>query len=174
MTHFPSKEVCNKLLRAYFDVFYQIRPVVPRCWAERALKEVFQLQSLAEPRTANGVTDAAVCIDSILPRSANPPFLNWNIVGVLLAMFALAAYTAPQLLDPVLLQSPAGVALAVEIRNFAFKMQNLVGLCWQLCNPHERPDESVVLLLYFYSMTHIAFGQYSELSPSQELQVSSL
>lgn len=121
--------MCNDLLCAYFDVFYHIRPVVSRRRAERALDEVFQLQGLAEPRTVDGVTDAAACFDSIVSRSPSPSFLNWNVVGVLLAMFALAAYTAPQLLDATLSKSRAGVALAERYPRFC--AQNAKS-CWPL------------------------------------------
>lgn len=77
-------------------------------------------------------------------------------------MFAMAAYTTPQLLDIGLLEFHEGILLSGEIRAFSFQMHDLVGVCWQLSDPHERSDESLVLLLYFYFMLHVVFGEYSK------------
>jgi hypothetical protein len=168
LANFPSKNVCAELLRAYFNGFYQIRPTVPPLWAEKALEELFQLHGLAEPRSASGVAQAAAYIDSnseqSLHKSSKRPFLNWNVLGVLLSIFAIAAYTEPQLLDAVLPQLTAEDVWGDGIISFATKMQGITGLCWQLHNPREKPDESAALLLYFYIMVHIAFGQYSKLN----------
>ena len=156
--HFPPLPLCNDLVRAYFDGFHQIRPVVPRHWVGQVLNEVFQLQGLAEPRTADGIDAAAARID----YGSENSLLNWNTVGVLLSMFAMAAYTTPQLLDIGLLGFHEGMMLADEIRAFAFKMHDLVGVCWQLTDPYQRADESLVLLLYFYFMLLVVFGEYSK------------
>jgi hypothetical protein len=162
---FPPKVMCDELLRIYFEVFNQIRPIVPRHWASKALEEVFQLDGLMQYKTPENISNAAARIDSNSFKDLSepgPPSVNWNIIGVLSAMFAIAAYTAPQLLDIDTLQFHTGISPAEGVQSFAFRMRSLVGICWQLCNPLEKPDESSVLLLYFYIWVYLAFGEYSK------------
>jgi hypothetical protein len=174
---FPPLPLCHELVRVYFESFHQIRPVVPRHWVGQILKELFQIQGLAEPRTADGIAEAAARIDHVsenrVPGSSSSSLLSWNTVGVLLSMFAIATYTAPQLLDIHLLRFHQETLLADEIRIFAFKMHDLVGVCWELSDPHERADESLVLLLYFYFMLHIVFGEHSK-QPGLKIYISTI
>jgi hypothetical protein len=172
LTLLPPEPVCRELLRIYFDVFYQIRPVVPWSWAEGALKELFKVPGLAEPRTVEGIFNAVAYLDLYsegdLPGAPSIPLINWNIFGVLSSMFGIAAYTAPQLLDMGIIQFHSPNSPSDDIRSFAFKMHSLVGLCWRICDPHRITDESLVLLLYFYFMMHVIFGLYSKLCAAQD------
>jgi hypothetical protein len=163
---FPPKVLCDELLRIYFEVFNQIRPIVPHHWASKALEEVFQLGGFIQYKTPENISNTAARIDSNsfkeLSAPSDPPSANWNIIGMLSAMFAIAAYTAPQLLDINALQSHTGTTPAKGIQSFAFRMRNLVGICWQLCNPFEKPEESSVLLAYFYIWVYLVFGEYGK------------
>jgi hypothetical protein len=166
LRHFPPLPLCNELVRVYFESFHQIRPVVPRHWVGQAVNELFQIQGLAEPRTADGIAEAVVRIDhgneTCLSGFGSSCFLSWNTVGVLLSMFAIASYTAPQLLDISLLELHRDTILDEDTRVFAFRMHDLVGVCWELSDPDEPANESLVLLLYFYIMLHITFGEHSK------------
>lgn len=163
---FPPKVLCDELLRIYFAGFNQIRPIVPRHWASKALEEVFQLDGLMQYKTPENISNIAARIDSNsfreLSAPSDPPSVNWNIIGMLSAMFAIAACTAPQLLDIDALQFHTGTTPAEGVQSFAFRMRNLVGICWQLCNPLEKPEESSVLLLYFHIWVYLTFGEYSK------------
>src|SRR2546423_1148614 len=81
---------------------------------------------------------------------------------MLWAMFQIAAYPAPQLLNIDAIHFHTGTSPAEGVQSFAFRMRNLVGICWQLCNPLEKPEESSMLLLYFYIWMYIVFGEYSK------------
>jgi hypothetical protein len=163
---FPPKVLCDELLRIYFEVFNQIRPIVPRHWVTKALGEVFQLDGFMQYKTPKNISNTAARIDSNsfkeLSAPSDLPSVNWNIIGMLSAMFAIAAYTAPQLLDIDALQFHIGTTAAEGVQSFAFRMRNLVGICWQLCNPFEKPEESSVLLVYFYIWVYLTFGEYSK------------
>lgn len=153
---FPSLPLCNDLARAYFEGFYQIRPVVPREWVDQILTDLFRLNGLSEPRTTSGIIEAATQIDS----DSCP--LDWNQLGVLLCMFSMAAYQTPGLLDANWLAFYETILEPSQIRTFAFKMKDLVGICWQLSDPHVQATESLVLFLYFYFMLHLVTGELSK------------
>jgi hypothetical protein len=173
---FPPKALCDELLRIYFSVFNQIRPIIPLHWAMKALEKVFQLDGLSQYKTPENVSTTAARIDSNSFKELSTPSdsssVNWNIIGTFSAMFAIAAYTAPQLLDIDVLHFHTGITPAEDALSFAFRMRNLVGICWQLCNPLEKPEESSVLLLYFYTWVHLAFGEYSKERSSSEMTFS--
>jgi hypothetical protein len=130
------------------------------------LEEVFQLDGLMQYKTPENISTTAARIESNsfkeLSAPSDPPSVNWNIIGMLSAMFAIAAYTAPQLLDIDALQFHTGTTPAEGIQSFAFRMRNLVGICWQLCNPFEKPEESSAPFLYFYIWVYLVFGEYSK------------
>ena len=170
---FPPKALCDELLRIYFGVFNQIRPFIPRHWAIKALDKVFQLDGLSQYKTPENVSNTAALIDSNsfkeLSVPADSSSVKWNLIGILSAMFAIAAYTAPQLLDAEALHFHTGITPTDGALSFAFRMRNVVGICWQLCNPLESPEESSVLLLYFYTWVHLVFGEYSKEGSSSEM-----
>ena len=163
---FPPKVLCDELLRIYFQVFYQIRPIVPHHWASKALEEVFQLGGFTQYKTPENISNTASRIDSNSFKEPSGPSdrssVNWNIIGMLSAMFAIAAYTAPQLLDISAFQFHTGTTPAEGVQSFAFRMRDLVGICWQLCNPFKKPEESAVLLTYFYIWVYLVFGEYGK------------
>jgi hypothetical protein len=164
---FPPKELCDDLLRIYFDVFNHIRPIVPRIWANKALQEIFQIDGFMQGRTSTNLPDVIVKVEShsfnsAVDSNAPPSLVNWNNVGTLLAMFAIAAYTAPDLLRNNTLQLDNRSTQAESIREFAFRMKKTAGMCWELYNHTESPNESTVIFLYLYTFMHIAFGEYGK------------
>ena len=159
---FPPKAMCEDLLRIYFRVFNHIRPCVPQHWADRALQEIFEIDGRTEvvESTSNtvGIIEAHPS-EGPSPCREPPSLVSWNTIGTLAAMFAIAAFTAPQLLDADLLHF---YTRAHGVHNFALRMRKVVGMCWELQKPTEYADESTILLLYNYLFMLIVFGDYSK------------
>jgi hypothetical protein len=158
----PSKAICEDLLRVYFSVFDHIRPCVPQQWADRALREISDLDSQME--VAGSISSKAKLIEVYTSKGpslcSDPPSLvNWNTVGTLAALFAIAAATAPQLLDVGALCSFTRVQ---SVHEFTLRMRKVVGMCWELQKPTEYADESTILLLYNYMFMLIVLGEYSK------------
>jgi hypothetical protein len=166
----PPKPRRDQLLNSFFNTFDPIRSLIPRPWVHRFHRDLPKILDQSESISSSDFLSLATRIESSESKKVHisrdtPIPIKWNLIGMLFAMLAIGTRNLPSTEN----QNGPPEQIDEESKDSGSRLRDLAGLCWRLSNPLETVNESSILLLYLYIMSHTMHGIISELTLNPQL-----